>query len=195
MDVHLGGAMVFIEPQGPGHLGQRWQEAAIDGGQSTQGLGLFADDDGSGLVGQFGDQWVEGFGVKDVTGFAQRPEGNALAAEQALNFVELAGLLDATQAGEDGVEEVKQQEGGVLVEEEFAVAGAVTLGSLVTEAIKERAENLEIFQAAQFGIAYHGPRFVCHSESVAPRRDANGATAPDQAKEASELVSKVCYKR
>jgi hypothetical protein len=44
-----------------------------------------------------------------------------------LHFFEGAGLLDAAQAGQDGVEEIQQDEGAVVVEEQRAIAGAVSL--------------------------------------------------------------------
>jgi hypothetical protein len=186
MDVHFGGAVFFIEPQGPGHLGQGGQEAAIDGGQAAQGLGLLAGHDRAGLAGQFGNEWVECFGVKDVAGFAERAQGDALAAEQLLHLVELAGLLDAAQAGDDGVEEVEQQQGGVLVEEEIAIAGAVALCRLVVEAVEQRAENLEILQAAQIGGVHCGPTLVCHGASVPSRR---AARRPRRARQKRQVDS------
>jgi len=48
-----------------------------------------------------------------------------------LDFVQGAGLLQAIETGEDGVKEVQQEEGRVLVEEESAVAGFIAGGAAV----------------------------------------------------------------
>jgi hypothetical protein len=42
VQVELGGAMLLVHPQSPGHLRQGGQEAAIDGRQTAQNFGVLA---------------------------------------------------------------------------------------------------------------------------------------------------------
>jgi hypothetical protein len=160
VDVHLGGAVGVILPQGPGHPGQGRQEAAIDGGEVPQGLGLPARHDGHGAPGQLTQHGAEQFGVEDTARFAERPEGDAGGAEALLDLGETGGLLEAAQAGEGRGEEVEQQQGGELIEVEGAVAGAVALGGLAVEALQEGAEEAEVLEALKVlgpdGVAFPG---------------------------------------
>ena len=57
--------------------------------------------------------------------FAERTGRDAATAEDLLDLVQFGGLTQAIEAGEDRVEEVEQQQGSVLVEEELTVAGLV----------------------------------------------------------------------
>jgi len=98
------------------------------------------------LSGQFAGDLFDGFGIEDFDGLRKRTERRPWAAEFLLHFFEFAGLLDAAQGSDDGVEQ-KQQEGGVVViEEELAVAGVVALGAHVVQAFQQRHQPVEVFQ-------------------------------------------------
>jgi hypothetical protein len=62
VDMHLGGAVLVVVPQGPNHLGQGGQQAAVDGRQAPQGLGLAAGNQGDGLASQFAEDVAEQVG-------------------------------------------------------------------------------------------------------------------------------------
>ena len=166
MDVHLGGAVLVIDPQRPGHLGQSGQEAAIDGGEALEGFGLFALHDREGLLGQVADDVAEQLGIEDSARFAERAQGGTFAAQQLLHFRELTSLLDAAEAGEDWIEEVQQHQRGVLIEMEFAIAGAIALGRVVVKSIEKRPKDLEVLEPAKIRFLNIRPTLACHDESV-----------------------------
>jgi len=101
--------MLVVLPQGPGHARQGRQEAAIDGYQLGQ----------RGLLGprqlwaqartQREQHLVQQRGVKDVGCFTQGTQGRGVDAEALLHFGQGRCLLQAPQAGDDGVKEVEQQ--------------------------------------------------------------------------------------
>ena len=64
--------------------------------------------DGLQLVAQFGDDFLEEFGLEDIGGFAQRTQRCALAAEFALHLPQFAGLLDGPQGTDHGIEQEQQ---------------------------------------------------------------------------------------
>src|SRR5947209_3191293 len=87
--------------------------------------------------------------MEDALGFAQGTLGDTRAAGDLLNLREGAGLLQAIEAGQDGVEEVEQEQGGVLVEEEFAVAGLVAGGAVVVQASQQGSDEGKILEALE----------------------------------------------
>jgi hypothetical protein len=72
--------------------------------------------------GEFAHNGAQRFSRKSAGRFAECAERNPADAEQLLHLVQTTGLLQGAQAGDDRVEEIQQQ-GGVLIEEQFAVAG------------------------------------------------------------------------
>lgn len=97
--VQFGGALAAAVPQSPSHAWQRRQDRAIDGGESTESLGLVARLQGHGLFGQFLHDGAKRFGVESVSGrLAERAERSASDAEELLSFVETAGMLQGTTA-------------------------------------------------------------------------------------------------
>jgi len=130
------------------HPGQGGEDAAVDGGQAGQGLGLLAVDHGHGAVGQFGEDGPEQVGVEVAGGGGQGAQGGGLAqAEVLLDLVEGGGLLQAAQAVQGGGEEVKQQQGEVLVEVELAVAGLVQGAG--AQGLPEFAEAMQVAEALE----------------------------------------------
>jgi len=73
------------------------------------------------LFAEFGDDFLEPFGLKDV------------------------GLLNASQRGNDGIEEEQEEEGTILIEMEFSISGLIALTSDVMESGEERHELVEVF--------------------------------------------------
>lgn len=58
------------------------------------------------LPAEFVDDVLEAFGVEDAGGFAERAQRSPRTTELALHLLEFAGLLDAAERGDDGVEQV-----------------------------------------------------------------------------------------
>lgn len=171
VDVHLGGTMIAVPPQGPDHLGQGRQKAAIDGGQAAQRLGLLADRDRQGLRGQVADDLAKQFGIEDTRGFTERARARSLTAQQLLDLRELAGLLDGTEAGENGVEVEQQDQGAVLVEMENAIPGAVAFRATGLESFQKRLEDLEVLKPREItvrnrGLAFSGHRTITETTTV-----------------------------
>src|SRR5262249_22365917 len=81
VQVKFGGAMFLVDPQRPGHLRQGRQQAAIDGGQATQKLGIFACLQRQGLLGEFAHHSLQAVGVEDASRLAKRAQGGARTAE------------------------------------------------------------------------------------------------------------------
>ena len=79
VDVHLGGAMVFIHPQSSGHFGQRRQQAPVNSDQAAQGLRVLTASSGENLLGQFRNELAKQIGVKTRAASLSEPR---LAREQ-----------------------------------------------------------------------------------------------------------------
>ena len=105
---------------------------------------------------------MEQFGIEDAAGLAERAAGNPVAAEQTLHFVELAGLLDAAQALDDGVEEEQQEQAGILVIEQMAIAGVIACGGVVVQAVEQGPEDLEVLESLKIFVLDRWSRFRRH---------------------------------
>jgi len=114
------------------------------------------------LADQFAEEVAEQVGIEHAGGFAQRSQGGPLNPEEFLHFVQRAGLLDAAEAGDDGVEEVEQQQGGILVEMELAIASAIARRGVIVQAFQDGVQQFEVFEAAQIGFADLRTTFLCH---------------------------------
>ena len=68
------------------HARQGAEDAAIDGGQATQRLGLAAGLQRHGAESQFGDNLVQDGGVENASGLAERAERNPGDAQESLGF-------------------------------------------------------------------------------------------------------------
>lgn len=117
---------------------------------------------GQRLAGQFLDDVPQRLGRKDALRFAERPQRRGADAEASLDLVQRAGLLQAAQAGDDRVEEREQQQRGILVEKELAIAGAIALDADLVQAIEERQEKTAVFKAPQVAGADQGPALSGH---------------------------------
>jgi len=105
------------------------------------------------LAGPFPGDFLNGFGVEDLSGFGKGAESGPGAAEAFLDALAFTGLLDAAQGGDAGVEEEQQQEGALLVEEQGAVAGAVPLGADAVEALEQGHQSVEVLQTDAVTVA------------------------------------------
>jgi prepilin-type N-terminal cleavage/methylation domain-containing protein len=152
VDMHLGGAMVIVDPQSPDHLGQSRQQAAVNSDQALKGLRVFAACSRQKFLGQFGDHLAEQFGVKNPRGFTEGAQTGSLAAECLLNLPQLASLLDAAQAIDDGIEIEQEDQRAILVEVEEAIARAVALGGALMEPFQEWAEQIEILKSLEIAL-------------------------------------------
>ena len=160
MQVHLGGAMLLVEPQSPGHLRQGGQQAAVHGGQAAQDFGLLAGVQRQGFLGEFADDALQGFGIEGTGRRAERPQGGTGAVEFVLDLFHATGLLQAAQAGESRVEEEEQDQGGILIVMELAIAGGIDAD--VMQRCEQGLKSLEILQAldvlgrdGRFSCAWH----------------------------------------
>ena len=73
------------------------------------------------------------------------------AAELPLHLAEFAGLLDAAQRRDDGIEQVQQDQHAILIEMQLAVAGLVALTAIVVQPLQQRRELVEVLQAGDIG--------------------------------------------
>ncbi len=174
MDVHFGGAVLRIEPEGPGHFGQGGQEAAVHGREAAQGFGFLAVNQGERLRGDVADKSVEQLGIEDAAGFAQGAAGDSVAAEQTLHFIEFAGLLDAAQALDDGVEEEEQEQTGVLVIEQATIAGVIAYRGVLVQTLEQGPEQLEILESLEILVLDRCSSFRRHGLPPRPNCQSGG---------------------
>jgi hypothetical protein len=105
------------------------------------------------LGGQFAGDLFDRFGVEDCDGLRKRTKRGARAAEFLLYSFEFAGLLNAAQRRDDGVEQEQQNVGAVVVEEELAIAGAIALSADVVQAFQQRHQPVEVLQTDNVAVA------------------------------------------
>ena len=90
---------------------------------------------------------MQGLGVKQPRGFAKGAQRRRPNPQSSLNGLQGRSLLQSAQAGNRGTKEVEQQEADVLVVEQLAVAGPITLGTDVFESRQQGHQRVEILQA------------------------------------------------
>jgi hypothetical protein len=83
-------------------------------------------------------------------------------AEEILNLVQGTGLLQAAQAGEDGIEEIEQAQTGVLIEEQLPITGAIALRADVAESLQKGSQHPEILEALEFAGTHFAPTLLSH---------------------------------
>src|SRR5258708_870741 len=173
VQMEFGSAVVCVHPQGPKHLGQSGQEGAIDGGQITQRLSFGPVFEGQRPLRQLLHDRPQRRGVENAAGLAQRAKRGALDAEEFFNLGQAAGLLQAAQAGDNGAEEVEQQQAGVLVEEQLAVASLVACCADVLQAHQQFLEQREVFQTVQVARLQFGTPLARHGNHSLNRGQAS----------------------
>jgi hypothetical protein len=107
-------------------LGKAGSKLSSTACETSQGIRVLALDDRRGLGGEFGDERMQTFGVEGPANFAEGP-GRRSSAAQLVHFAK----LDGVKTGDDWIEEVEQQQCGVLIEMKFAVVGSVAGGCFV----------------------------------------------------------------
>ncbi len=136
----------------PRHPRQRLQQCSIDGDQAGQRRFLRWRQDprcGHGLRRQFGDDRLQHLRIEDSGGFAQRTQSRGLHTAQVLDLLQRRELLNAPQTVDRGIEEIQEQQAGLLVEEQLPIASLVTLGTgrpQPREQIIDQAKILEPLQ-------------------------------------------------
>ena len=94
---------------------------------------------------EFTDDALQGFGIQGASGGAERSQGSAGTVEFVLNLAQTTALLQTAQAGEDGVEEKQQDQRGVLIVMESAIARGIDAD--VMERCEQGLKSLEILQS------------------------------------------------
>jgi hypothetical protein len=61
----------------------------------------------------------------------------------------LTGLLDGPQTGDDGIEEVEQDQGGVLIVVQDAVTGAIASAAGIVQLLHHGKQQLEVLEAVE----------------------------------------------
>ena len=101
-------------------------------------------------------------GVKDVGGFTQGTQGGGGDAEALLHFGAGGRLLQATQAGDDWVQDVEQPSAGLLMVTQVPIAGAVPLCRREAEVVQERAQEAKIVAPWEGLLGQHGREAESH---------------------------------
>src|SRR5207302_867221 len=117
---------------------------------------------------QLTNDFMEQLGVKDAASFAERTQGDAVTSEERLHFVQLAGLLDAPQAPDGGIEEEQEEQAGILVEVQAPIAGPVACAGIVMQMVEQGTKDLEILQTLKILGCNRGFGFGRHWLSPEP---------------------------
>jgi len=162
--MHLGGPMLVVLPQGPGHARQGGQEAAIDGDQRGQRF-LLGQWQGRAQLGAQRDQHlVQQRRIKDVGRFTQGTQGRPADPETLLHLGQRRRLLQAAQAGHHRVKKVQQQQAGILIVEQLPVPGTVPLRRGQMEVVQERAQQAKIFEPLEGLLGQRGRKAEPHGD-------------------------------
>lgn len=108
------------------------------------------------MAGEFAGDLLERFGVEDFGGLGERSERGPGHAQLLLHLLKFAGLPDAAERGDNGIEEEEEEVGAVMVVEESPVAGAVACGADVVKSFEQRHEAVEVFESDDVAIAEFG---------------------------------------
>ena len=142
-----GGAAGGASPQGPLDVRDGAEERSVHQDRVPQQLLEFVV--AFGEVGQAGaqvlDQRQEQFGIQDAIGIRERAAAQALDREVILHPLRGRGVLEGSQAAQDGVEERQQVGGEQVVVMEPAVGVDVGLAQLAEVFVEQR----EIVRADQ----------------------------------------------
>ena len=98
------------------------------------------------LVGQFANDGVQQLGVEHAGRFAQRSQRGLGDSQFPLHFAKTTGLLDATQAGQDGIEEVEKHHRGVLIVEQLASCLHHPLRARIVKLRQKWLQEIEILE-------------------------------------------------
>ncbi len=121
MEMHFGRSVLVVHPQSPNHFWQGIENGAIDGTEIFEGLGLTTLIQRQSPTSDFLKDGPQVLGGKDFGSFAQRSQRSGANAQKTLHFFQLGGTLQRPHAFDNRIEKIQQQQGGVLVEEQFAI--------------------------------------------------------------------------
>jgi hypothetical protein len=146
MQVKFGRAVLLIDPQSPGHLRQGGQQAAINGRQAAQKLGVLACLQRHSLLCEFAHDPLQHAGVEDARGLAQRTLGSTRTAKLLLDVRKATRLLQCIQTGNDGIEKEQQNKRGVLIVKQGPVVCPITVGADIMQPGEQGLKPLEVLQ-------------------------------------------------
>src|ERR1700733_7591244 len=125
--------MFGILPKGPCHARKRTKDTAVYSSEIEQLACIGSIDERYCLGCQFPEDLGQGPGVKQPRSPTEGPQRRRPKAQPTLNGLETRSLLKRAQARNRGTKEVEQQKTDVLVVEQLAVAGPITLGANVLQ--------------------------------------------------------------
>src|SRR5262249_16861550 len=110
------------------------------------------------------------------------------AAELLLHLGQFAGLLEGAERADDGVEEVQQDQGAIVIEVQGAVAGPVAGAAVGVEALEQGQELLEVLAAGEWWLG----RYVLRGHKKEQKGRANEIkAAPDRAPRSWGRIHKI----
>ena len=150
LGVQLEGFVSVVEPHGLDQFGECRQQRAIDQRQHTlDAVERRGALDRLQCIDQLTDDAAQQIGVKDTGRFGERTQRRTRASENTLNFLQLTRLLDSPQTTHDGVEEVQQDQCGVLIEVQLAVSGLVAGAAVAMKVFHHRQKQFEVLEAVK----------------------------------------------
>jgi len=146
--VELQGLMGLIDPDGLHDLRQCRQPGAVHQGNRARDVvqmrgGLEWSELGAQRVDHAGQQG----GVKDRGGFRQRPQGGTRAPQRPLDFAQVRGVLEPTEARDNGMEKVQQHERGILLIVAQTFLALIALTPRQMPPLQEGKDGLQVFAA------------------------------------------------
>jgi hypothetical protein len=126
---------------------ERFDHASIDGREHVLDVTTADLLHGPDFVAQLFDDLFEQFWLKDFGCFAERAERRSFTTEFPLDFLQFACLLQCSQRIDRRIEQEQQDQHAILVEVELAIAGLVALAADIAQAIEQRHQFVEVFQA------------------------------------------------
>src|SRR5450432_2332614 len=105
------------------------------------------------LRAEFGNDLLQSFGIEATHRLGQRTKRRAWTAELLLHVLKFAGLLQATQRSDDGIEQVEQNQHAVVIEVQRTIAGSVAVAADLVQAFEQGRKLIEVLEAAHIGLA------------------------------------------
>jgi hypothetical protein len=99
------------------------------------------------LFAQFGNDFFQTFGLKDVHSFAERSQRRAWTIQLSLHVSQLTGLLDGSQRADERIEEEQQHHRAILVHVQKAIAGPVSFAADTVQSFQQRLQLVEVLQS------------------------------------------------
>jgi len=100
--------------------------------------------------------------IEDPRRLGQRSQRRSSAAQSTLHLAQLAGLLNAAQTGDDGVEEIQKKQRRVLIAVQRAMAGLVASAGVAVKFLQHGKQQLEVLEAVKVLLFNRGIRLPWH---------------------------------